>query len=171
MIRRCLDDDVDAIHAIINEAADAYRAVIPPDCWHEPYMPRAELRAEMASGVAFSGWERAGELVGVMGLQVVRDATLIRHAYVRPAFQGHGIGAALLTALCGESRGRLLVGTWADARWAVRFYERHGFQLVPADEKDRLLQTYWTVPARQRDVSVVLSYIGAARPAGREPTA
>ena len=156
MIRRCTDADAPAIHAIINEAAAAYRGVIPADCWHEPYMSPAALTAELAAGVEFSGWERSGELLGVMGLQVVRDVTLIRHAYVRRANQGEGIGGALLEALRTQSKSRLLVGTWADARWAIRFYERHGFQLVPDADKDRLLDTYWNIPPRQRDTSVVL---------------
>jgi GNAT superfamily N-acetyltransferase len=163
MIRPCADTDVDAIHAIINEAAEAYRSAIPADCWHEPYMSRADLVAEIAAGVSFSGWDRAGELVGVMGLQPVKDVLLIRHAYVRPTSQGQGIGSALLDALRRESDRRLLVGTWAAARWAIRFYERHGFRLLAADDTDRLLQTYWNIPARQRHASVVLAYGGAAQ--------
>jgi len=156
MIRDCTDADLATIETIVNDAAEAYRGVIPPDCWHEPYMPRAELMAEIAGGVAFSGWYEGGELLGVMGLQAVRDVTLIRHAYVRRGYQGRGIGAALLTALRGRATGPLLVGTWAAARWAIRFYEQHGFRLVPPAEKDRLLQTYWNIPARQRETSVVL---------------
>jgi GNAT superfamily N-acetyltransferase len=158
VIRRCTPAELPIIDAIINEAAEAYRGVIPADCWHEPYMSRGELTAEIAAGVAFQGWDSSGTLVGVMGLQPVRDVTLIRHAYVRRDHQGQGIGGALLAALCADARGRLLVGTWADAVWAIRFYERHGFRLVPPDETERLLQAYWTVPARQRAVSVVLSY-------------
>ena len=156
MIRRCTAADVPAIDAIINEAAEAYRGVIPAECWHEPYMSTEALAADLAAGVEFSGWERNGELLGVMGLQVVRDVTLIRHAYVRRANQGEGIGGALLDALRAQSTSRLLVGTWADAQWAIRFYERHRFQLVPAEEKDRLLDAYWNIPPRQRDTSVVL---------------
>jgi GNAT superfamily N-acetyltransferase len=156
MIRPCTGDDLATIDEIINEGAQAYKGVIPSDCWHEPYMSRAALLAEIASGVSFYGWEESGELVGVMGVQRVRDATLIRHAYVRPPYQGRGIGAALLTELLGQAAGRWLVGTWADARWAIRFYERHDFRLAPAAEKDRLLDTYWTIPPRQRDASVVL---------------
>lgn len=158
MIRECRDSDVPAIEAIVNEAASAYKGVIPSDCWHDPYMSRAELVSEIAAGVSFSGWEECGDLVGVMGLQRVRDVTLIRHAYVRASFQGRGIGSALLTELCAKASGRLLVGTWAAARWAIRFYERHGFHLVPPDEKDRLLSAYWTVSPRQRETSVVLVY-------------
>jgi GNAT superfamily N-acetyltransferase len=158
MIRRCTDSDVQAVEAIINEAARAYRGVIPADRWHEPYMARSALEAEIAAGVEFWGWDDAGVLAGVMGTQTVRDATLIRHAYVLSTHQGRGIGGALLEALVKRATGRLMVGTWAAAEWAIRFYERHGFRLVPTDEKDRLLDTYWTIPARQRETSVVLVY-------------
>ncbi len=157
MIRRCTSGDVATMEAIINEAAAAYRGIIPDDCWHEPYMPRHELDAEVAAGVDFWGWEDAGALVGVMGLQRVRDVTLIRHAYVRPSHQSRGVGRELLAALIARSNGRLLVGTWTAATWAIRFYERHGFRLVDPAEKDRLLDTYWTISTRQRDTSVVLS--------------
>ena len=157
MIRRCTDDDVPLMDAIINEAAGAYRGVIPADCWHEPYMKRADLVSEIAAGVEFWGWEDTGTLVGVMGLQPVRDVTLIRHAYVRPSHQSRGVGGALLSRLAQQTAGPLLVGTWADAQWAIRFYERHGFRLVGTEEKDRLLTTYWNIPARQRDTSVVLT--------------
>jgi GNAT superfamily N-acetyltransferase len=156
MIRRCADVDVAAIDAIINEAAEAYRGVIPADCWHEPYMSRSDLLAEIAAGVAFWGWEEADDLVGVMGLQKVRDATLIRHAYVRPVFQGRGIGSALLDKLAGQTSGPLLVGTWAAAEWAIGFYARNGFRQVSIPEKTRLLDTYWNVPLRQQENSVVL---------------
>ena len=157
MIRRCTEDDVPAIDTIINEAASAYRGVIPADCWHEPYMKRSELVSEIGAGVDFWGWDDGGALVGVMGLQKVRDVTLIRHAYVRPSHQSRGVGGALLTRLATETAGSLLVGTWADAQWAIRFYQRHGFRLVDPDEKDRLLGTYWNIPARQRETSVVLT--------------
>jgi N-acetylglutamate synthase-like GNAT family acetyltransferase len=157
MIRRCTIQDVPVIHAIINDAAERYRGVIPADCWHEPYMDRAHLDAEIAAGVEFSGWEDSGEVVGVMGLQKVRDVTLIRHAYVRTSHHGQGIGSALLTTLAARTAGPLLVGTWAAATWAIRLYERHGFRLVPPEEKDRLLQTYWDISPRQRDTSVVLA--------------
>jgi len=156
MIRRCTEDDVPAIDTIINEAASAYRGVIPSDCWHEPYMKRSDLVAEIGAGVDFWGWDDGGALVGVMGLQKVRDVTLIRHAYVRPSHQSRGVGGALLIRLATEAAGSLLVGTWADAQWAIRFYQRHGFRLVGPEEKDRLLSTYWNIPARQRDTSVVL---------------
>jgi N-acetylglutamate synthase-like GNAT family acetyltransferase len=156
MIRRCTQADIPAIDAIINEAADAYRGVIPADCWHEPYMSRTALEAEIAAGVNFWGWEESGALVGVMGLQKVRDAMIVRHAYVRTAHQGRGIGGTLLTELASQVAGQLLVGTWAAAEWAIRLYERHGFRLVSTEEKDRLLATYWSIPSRQRETSVVL---------------
>jgi len=156
MIRQCTDADVAAIDAIINEAARAYRGVIPVDCWHEPYMSQAALIAEIGAGVAFLGWEEGGNLVGVMGLQRVRDATLIRHAYVRPEYQGRGIGGALLAAQAAQTTGPLLVGTWAASEWAIRFYLRHGFRQVSVSEKERLLKTYWRISPRQRETSVVL---------------
>jgi N-acetylglutamate synthase-like GNAT family acetyltransferase len=156
MIRDCTEADVDDIAAIVNEAALAYRGVIAADCWHEPYMSRSELLSEMAAGVRFSGREEAGKLVGVMGLQKVREATLIRHAYVRTSHQGRGVGGELMRSLSARTQGSLLVGTWAAATWAIRFYELHGFRLVSPEEKDRLLETYWTIPARQRETSVVL---------------
>lgn len=157
MIRRCTLADIAVMDAIINEAAQKYRGVIPADCWHDPYMSRAELEREIAAGVEFSGWEENGELIGVMGVQRVKDATLIRHAYVRASQQGKGIGGKLLEAFSERVTGRLLIGTWADASWAIRFYQGHGFTLVPPPEKDRLLDTYWTISPRQRDTSVVLT--------------
>jgi GNAT superfamily N-acetyltransferase len=156
MIRTCTDADLAALEAIINDAAQAYRGVIPADCWHEPYMTRSDLMAEIAAGVNFWGWDESGALVGVMGLQKVGDATLIRHAYVSPAHQRRGVGSALLTALVAQATRPLLVGTWAAAEWAIRFYERHGFRLLPTDEKARLLSSYWSIPLRQQETSVVL---------------
>ena len=161
VIRLCSDAEVPLIETIINEAARAYEGVIPADCWHEPYMPRAELMKEIADGVQFWGWDDSGALFGVMGIQKVRDATLIRHAYVRSDHRNRGIGSVLLAALVRQSSGQLLVGTWAAAEWAIRFYQRHGFRLVPAEEKDRLLSTYWKISQRQRDTSVVLVYADA----------
>jgi len=157
MLRPCTDDDVPIIEEIINEAASAYRGVIPADCWHEPYMKRSELIDEIAHGVKFWGWHEDNLLVGVMGLQNVRDVTLIRHAYVRPTYQSRGVGAALLSQLIGQTTTPLLVGTWSAAHWAIRFYERHGFRIVSDREKDRLLTTYWNIPVRQREASVVLT--------------
>ncbi len=157
MIRPCLAGDVPAMLDIVNEAALAYRGVIPADRWSEPYMPEEELRHEIASGVIFWGEEEDGKLVGVMGIQHVGDVSLIRHAYVRMAAQRRGIGARLLEALRVQTTQPLLVGTWADASWAVRFYERHGFRLVTPGEKDRLLRKYWNIPGRQVETSVVLA--------------
>lgn len=160
IIRRCGEADVPAMDAIINEAAEAYRGKIPDDCWHEPYMTRENLLAEIVAGVEFSGWDEGGTLAGVMGLQKVRGATLIRHAYVRKSHQGKGIGGTLLDTLSAQTQGPLLVGTWAAAEWAIRLYQRHGFRLVATqEEKDRLLDTYWTISPRQRDTSVVLTRV------------
>jgi GNAT superfamily N-acetyltransferase len=154
MIRACGPADFETLYRIINEAAQAYKGVIPADRWHEPYMPRDELQAEMER-MAFFGWEEDGELVGVMGFQPLKDVTLIRHAYVLPKHQRRGIGSQLLAYLKGlTTTPRLLVGTWADATWAIRFYEKHGFRLEP--HKDELLQTYWDIPERQIETSVVL---------------
>ena len=166
MIRACIDADFPAIEAVINEGAQAYRGVIPADCWHEPYMSAGALEAEIGAGVSFWGCEDAGTLAGVMGIQHVRDVTLIRHAYVRTAHQGRGIGGALLDFLEEQARGPLLVGTWAAAVWAIRFYERHGFQLVSPAEKDRLVDTYWRISARQKETSVVLASTRLPFPAG-----
>jgi GNAT superfamily N-acetyltransferase len=134
--------------------------VIPDDCWHEPYMPAEELEQEMAAGVAFWGYEADQELVGVMGIQTVRDVELIRHAYVAPGRQREGIGATLLEHLmdlCDRSTRPILVGTWAAAEWAIRFYERHGFEPVGPGRTAALLRAYWTIPDRQIETSVVLA--------------
>ena len=160
MIRRCVDDDFETIYSIINDAAEVYKGVIPSDCWSEPYMPREELRDELNAGVTFWGQDEEGEIVGVMGIQQVADVTLIRHAYVRAAKQNTGIGGRLLRSLRRQSTGPLLIGTWAAAKWAVRFYEGHGFRLVTPDEKNRLLRKYWTVSDRQIETSVVLADAG-----------
>ena len=157
MIRVCIDDDFEAIFQIINDAAEAYRGIIPVDRWHEPYMPREELRAEVSAGVAFLGYEKGDELGGVMGTQDVQDVTLIRHAYVRTALRSRGIGAALLAGIMDAATRPVLIGTWADAVWAVRFYERHGFKVVSPQQKEVLLRKYWTVPDRQIETSVVLA--------------
>jgi GNAT superfamily N-acetyltransferase len=156
-VRMCRDEERTAILAIVNAAAEAYRGVIPEDCWHEPYMPQTELDREIAGGVVFWGCEEAGELIGVMGLQSVREVDLIRHAYVAPRHQRNGIGAAVLEHLRGQSTRRMLVGTWAAADWAIRFYRRHGFELVSPARKSDLLKTYWSIPDRQIETSVVLA--------------
>jgi GNAT superfamily N-acetyltransferase len=156
MIRRCDDRDMELIWAIINDGAQAYRGIIPADRWTEPYMCREKLQHEIDDGVVFWGYEDGGTLVGVMGLQQVQDVTLIRHAYVRASSQKRGIGAELLSHLREMTEGPVLIGTWADAVWAIRFYERYGFEIVGAEEKDRLLKRYWRVPERQIETSVVL---------------
>jgi GNAT superfamily N-acetyltransferase len=153
----CRDDDRAAILAIINSAAEAYRGVIPADRWHEPYMPPDELDSEIAAGVVFWGYEENGRLAGVMGIQAVRDVDLIRHAYVLPGNQRRGVGGALLRHLRQLSMRRMLIGTWEAADWAIRFYRRHGFELVAPERKTVLLKTYWDVPDRQIEVSVVLA--------------
>ena len=155
-IRPCRDDERAAILAIVNAAAEAYRGVIPADRWREPYMPAAELDAEIAAGVAFWGYEADGKLAGIMGIQPVRDVELIRHAYVSPEVQGRGIGSALLADLMSRTTRPLLVGTWAAAEWAIRFYRRHGFEPLSAERGAALLQRYWSIPARQIETSVVL---------------
>jgi GNAT superfamily N-acetyltransferase len=154
MICRLRPEDTGRMYFVINEAAKAYRGVIPADCYHRPYMSRRELEREMGR-MTFFGWEAGGELVGVMGFEPVRDVTLVRHAYVLPRWQRQGIGSRLLAYLRGlVTTPRLLVGTWADARWAIDFYQKHGFRLLP--DKDRLLEEYWDIPRRQIETSVVL---------------
>jgi GNAT superfamily N-acetyltransferase len=165
-IRRCRDDERAAIVAIVNAAAEAYRDVIPADRWHDPYMPRDELDREIEAGVEFWGYELDGELVGIMGTQPVGDVELIRHAYVSPASQRHGIGSALLERLTISPMRPILVGTWAAADWAISFYRRHGFELVSPERTAELLRAYWTIPDRQIETSVVL-----ARPQLAEPGA
>lgn len=157
MLRRCDNNDFESIHSIVNDAAAAYRGVIPEDRWKEPYMSEEELQHEIDQGVLFWGYEVAGELVGVMGIQHIQDVTLIRHAYVRTANQNRGIGEKLLSELCGQTDRPLLIGTWAAAVWAIRFYEKHAFQVVASSEKERLLEKYWSIPKRQVETSVVLA--------------
>lgn len=156
-IKPCAADDLATIHAIINDAAQAYKGAIPPDVWHEPYMSRAELDAEIAAGVRFYGWYDATRLRGVMGIQDVQDVTLIRHAYIATAQRRSGVGSALLSHLSTLTTRPLLVGTWQAATWAIAFYRKHGFTVQNAAETARLLRRYWTVPARQRAESVVLT--------------
>ena len=154
MIRECQPGEIKRIYYIINEAAKAYEGVIPADRYHQPYMPMDELEQEMKQ-MTFFGEEVNGELVGVMGVQPVKDVTLIRHAYVLPQWQRQGISSKLLNNLKRlVTTSRLLVGTWADARWAIAFYEKHGFSLMP--DKDELLRIYWNIPQRQIETSVVL---------------
>jgi len=154
MIYQCQPKDTDRIYFIVNEAARAYEGVIPADCYHQPYMLREELEWEMKR-MTFFGWEVDGGLIGVMGFEPIKDVTLIRHAYVLPQWQRQAIGSKLLNYLRGlVTTSRLLVGTWVDAYWAIDFYEKHGFCLLP--DKDELLETYWDIPRRQIETSVVL---------------
>jgi N-acetylglutamate synthase-like GNAT family acetyltransferase len=156
-IRKCDSKDFEVIHSIINDAAQAYKDVIPSDCWKEPYMSKNELQHEIDEGIVFWGYEEDGELVGVMGLQHIQDVALIRHSYVRPLKQNEGTGRELLFHLQRLTTRPILVGTWADAVWAIRFYEKNGFQLVSPEEKDILLKKYWTISERQIESSVVLA--------------
>lgn len=157
MIRLCDDHDFDTIWVIINDGAQAYKETIPADRWHEPYMSREQLRHEIDDGVVFWGYNENGSLVAVMGTQPVQDVTLIRHAYVRTGHQKRGLGGQLLSHLRSLTDTPVLIGTWADAVWAIRFYERHGFRQVSAQAKDRLLRKYWDIPERQIETSVVLA--------------
>jgi GNAT superfamily N-acetyltransferase len=156
VIRRCRPGETAAIHAIVNAAAQVYKGAIPDDCWHEPYMSREDLDREIAAGVEFWGFEDGGNLAGVMGIQPVKDVTLIRHAYVLPTHQGRGIGGKLLEHLRGMTTRPILIGTWKDATWAIRFYQGHGFELVSESRKTELLKEYWTISERQVETSVVL---------------
>ena len=161
MIRPLKNDEVELALAIINESSTAaYKGVIPDDCWQEPYMPGEELWAEIAAGIDFWVYEVDGAILGVMGRQPLTEVTLIRHAYVRPAAQQRGLGAQLLRHLLQGVNAPILVGTWAAAWWAIRFYEKHGFKLVTPMEKDRLLRRYWTISDRQVETSVVLGDAG-----------
>ena len=157
MIRRCDERDFEQVWAIINDGAQAYKGIIPADRWTEPYMSKEKLRHEINAGVVFWCYEENGALVGVMGLQEVQDVTLIRHAYVLTSRQRGGIGVSLLTHLLRLANCPVLIGTWADAVWAIHFYRKNGFQLVNPQEKDRLLKKYWTIPQRQIETSVVLA--------------
>jgi GNAT superfamily N-acetyltransferase len=157
MIRRCEERDFELIWSVINDGAQAYKNVIPADCWTDPYMSRDELRGAINAGVTFWAYEENGALKGVMGIQEVEDVTLIRHAYIRTANQKQGIGGRLLSHLRKLANGPVLIGTWADAVWAVRFYEKHGFHVVTPEQKDWLLRQYWKVPDRQVETSVVLA--------------
>ena len=157
MIRVCEERDFESLYDIINDAAVAYQGVIPADCWHEPYMSRDYLHRELKAGVVFWGREEQGIVTGVMGIQHVQDVTLIRHAYVRTALRNKGVGGKLLSHLKTRTSLPVLIGTWAAATWAIHFYEKYGFHLVAPEVKDRLLKQYWSIPARQRETSVVLA--------------
>lgn len=157
MIAKCAPTDFEAIYEIINDAATAYRGIIPADRWHEPYMTAEELKKQIAEGVEFWGYTEGGNVLGVMGIQRKSDVTLIRHAYVRSISRNKGIGSKLLAHLYDLSITPVLIGTWADAEWAIGFYQKHGFRLLPKAEKDALLREYWSVPVRQMETSVVLA--------------
>ena len=155
-IRQSRESDVPAMFAIINDAAQAYRGVIPADCWHEPYMPQDELEREIGNGVVFWVAEEKDQMLGVMGIQDKGEVALVRHAYVRPNLQRKGVGTGLLRHVESLTSKPVLIGTWADASWAIDFYRRNGFSLVLGKDKDALLRRYWSIPARQVDTSVVL---------------
>src|SRR6266480_1114373 len=157
LIRKSVEADFSAILAIVNDAASAYRGVIPVDRWHEPYMSASELESEIAGGVVFWVVENDGRLSGVMGIQDKGDVTLVRHAYVAPTAQRSGVGTRLLRHVEGLVDKPILIGTWAGASWAIEFYGRNGFTMVSSAEKDRLLRTYWSIPERQIETSVVLA--------------
>ncbi len=157
MIRECTETDFTTMFDIINDAAQAYKGVIPNDRWNEPYMPSEELRHEIDEGVVFWGLEHDGQLLGVMGIQGKGDVTLIRHAYVRTQAQKLGIGTRLLRHLESITEKPILIGTWADASWAISFYEKNGYAVLSEDEKNRLLVKYWSIPERQVETSVVLA--------------
>jgi GNAT superfamily N-acetyltransferase len=157
MIRKCTQQDLPVIYEIINDAAQAYKGVIPADRWHEPYMPIEELKLEIDDGVEFWGYEEAGDLIGVMGLQDRGDVHLIRHSYVRTNSQKKGIGRELLRHLEQMTDKPILIGTWGDATWAIRFYEKNGYRLLSRTETERLLKKYWKIPERQVITSVVLA--------------
>ena len=157
MIRKSVDADVPAILAIINDAARAYRGVIPADQWHEPYMAQDHLESEISKGVVFWVAEEDGRLLGVMGIQDKGDVALVRHAYVASSLQRSGVGTKLLRHVEGLADKPILIGTWAAAAWAIEFYRRNGFSVVANERKDQLLRTYWSIPARQIETSVVLA--------------
>lgn len=157
MLRKATDKDFEDIFNIINDAAIAYKGVIPGDRWHDPYMPKEELQKQIEDGVEFLCYIHPDEMMGVMGIQDKGPVTLIRHAYVRTRQRNQGIGTLLLQALIKDVTKPVLIGTWQAAHWAVRFYEKNGFCLVDAPEKDRLLRAYWAIPERQVETSVVLA--------------
>jgi N-acetylglutamate synthase-like GNAT family acetyltransferase len=156
-VRKSVESDLPAILAIVNEAAQAYRGVIPADRWHEPYMPMPELQREISDGVVFWVAEEEERILGVMGIQDRGDVALVRHAYVTPNIQRKGVGTTLLRHVEGLDDKPILIGTWASASWAIEFYRRNGFTVVPDIDKDRLLRTYWSIPVRQIETSVVLA--------------
>ena len=157
MIRKCTDSDIETIFEIVNDAAVAYKGIIPADRWHEPYMPVEDVRHEIEDGVTFWGFEKDGDLLGVMGIQDKGDVALIRHAYVRTRSRQQGIGENLLLHLESLTEKPILIGTWKAATWAISFYEKNGYSQVSEADKNRLLQKYWSIPERQIETSVVLA--------------
>lgn len=157
LIRKSVEADLAPIFAVVNEAAQAYRGVIPADRWHEPYMPMAELLREIADGIVFWVAEDEGRVLGTMGIQDKGAVALVRHAYVAPTAQRKGVGTRLLRHVEGLAGKPILMGTWADASWAIEFYRQNGYTVVPDNDKDRLLRTYWSIPERQIQTSVVLA--------------
>lgn len=157
MIKRCDDSDFQTIWEIINDAASAYKGVIPDDRWHEPYMPQGELREQIEEGVQFWCYVEGKDILGVMGIQDRGLVALIRHAYVRTESRSKGIGGKLLERLVPSAGKPVLIGTWAAATWAIRFYEKHGFRQVSAAETSALLKEYWNIPERQVETSVVMA--------------
>jgi GNAT superfamily N-acetyltransferase len=157
MIRKCSEADLSALYEIVNDAARAYKGIIPADRWHEPYMPMEELKSEIAAGVRFWGCESGGELLGVMGMQDKGEVDLIRHAYVKTAKRKQGIGSELLRHIEKSARKPILLGTWRDATWAVAFYEKNGYRCLSRQETEPLLRKFWSIPERQIETSVVLA--------------
>ena len=159
MIRRLLERDLNSMLEVMNDAAQAYKGVIPNDRWKEPYMSAKELKEQIDSGVDFFGLEEEGRIIGVMGIQELKEVTLIRHTYVLTEHQRRGVGSKLLQYLINLAEGpEILVGTWKAASWAIQFYEAYGFTLVSSYEKDRLLREYWSIPERQIETSLVLTF-------------
>jgi GNAT superfamily N-acetyltransferase len=157
IIRRCEENDFSIVGQIINDAAQAYRGIIPDDRWHEPYMSEEELRHEIDDGVVFWGYEEGGRLLGVMGIQDRGDVDLMRHAYVRTQNRNQGIGTALLHHLERLTEKPILIGTWLDAAWAIRFYQKNGYRPLSRRETEALLRKFWTIPERQVETSIVLA--------------
>ena len=157
MINKCVPADLTEIFHVINDGAIAYKGIIPPDRWHEPYMSKDELLAQVKDGVEFWSYTDNDKIIGVMGIQHKGEVTLIRHAYVRTAARNQGIGSRLLTHLLSTVSVPVLIGTWADAKWAIEFYKKHGFRILPSEEKDKLLRKFWTIPDRQVETSVVMA--------------
>jgi GNAT superfamily N-acetyltransferase len=157
MIEKCVQEDFKRIWEVINDGAAAYKGIIPDDRWHVPYMSQEELKTQMEEGVQFWCYKENGEILGVMGIQYKGDVTLIRHAYVRSIHRNKGIGSKLLTHLVAASTVPILIGTWANVKWAIAFYEKHGYRLLPNSESEALLRKYWNIPLRQVETSVVLA--------------